>query len=251
MKFDDLDMIMRTYEESLDQYIEQDKIIIARLDGRSFTKLTKETCDFKKPFDEGFRDLMVGTVMHLMKNCGFSIVRGYTESDEISLLLAPDSTQFNRKVRKLNSILAGEASAFFSLQIGIPACFDCRIIPLPDQERVDDYFSWRQEDANRNALNSWCYWTLRDYGYDAAEAQEMIKGKSIEEKKGLLEQYGLTYDLLPEWQRKGVNIQWHTVEKEGWNPMTQAKTVTTRKELRHDLQWPSDFPRDAYKFDED
>lgn len=251
MRFDDLDKIMRTYEESLDQYIEPDKFIIARLDGRSFTKLTKETCDFKKPFDVNFRDLMVDTVMHLMKDCGFNIVKGFTESDEISLLFATDSIQFNRKVRKLNSILAGEASAYFSLQLGIPACFDCRIIPLPDQERVDDYFSWRQEDANRNALNSWCYWTLREQGYNATDAQEHIKGKSIEEKKSLLVDFGIIYDKLPEWQRKGVNIEWHTVEKEGWNPITQTKTVTTRKELRHNLRFLDDFPRDAYKFDID
>jgi tRNA(His) 5'-end guanylyltransferase len=251
MRFDDLDKIMRTYEESLDQYIEPDKIIIARLDGRSFTKLTKETCDFKKPFDENFRDLMVATVMHLMKDCGFNIVRGFTESDEISLLLASDSTQFNRKVRKLNSILAGEASAYFSLQLGIPACFDCRIIPLPDQERVDDYFSWRQEDANRNALNSWCYWTLRDNGYNAADAQSLIKGKSIEDKKELLSQYGIDYDTLPAWQRKGVNVTWQEVEKEGWNPQTQTSTVTTRRELRHDLKLSEGFPKGTYKFDEE
>lgn len=251
MRFDDLDRIMRTYEESLDQYIEPEKFIIARLDGRSFTKLTKETCDFKKPFDADFRDLMVGTVMHLMKDCGFSIVRGFTESDEISLLLASDSNQFNRKVRKLNSILAGEASAYFSLQLGIPACFDCRIIPLPDQERVDDYFSWRQEDANRNALNSWCYWTLRDKGYNAADAQSLIKGKSIEDKKELLSQYGIDYDTLPAWQRKGVNVTWQEVEKEGWNPQTQTSTVTTRRELRHDLKLSEGFPKGTYKFDEE
>lgn len=251
MRFDDLDKIMRTYEESLDQYIEPDKFIIARLDGRSFTKLTKETCDFKKPFDVNFRDLMVDTVMHLMKECGFNIMKGFTESDEISLLFATDSIQFNRKVRKLNSILAGEASAYFSLQLGLPACFDCRIIPLPDQERVDDYFSWRQEDANRNALNSWCYWTLREHGYNATDAQEHIKGKSIEEKKSLLVDYGIIYDELPEWQRKGVNIEWYMVEKEGWNPITQTKTVTARKELRHNLRFPDDFPRDGYKFDVD
>lgn len=160
-----------------------------------------------------------------------SLDEGFTESDEISLLLAPDSTQFNRKVRKLNSILAGEASAYFSLQLGIPACFDCRIIPLPDQERVDDYFSWRQEDANRNALSSWCYWTLREHGYNAPDAQEHIKGMSIEEKKSLLADYGIIYDELPEWQRKGVNIEWRMVEKEGWNPITQTKTTTTRKVL--------------------
>ena len=251
MRFDDLDKIMRAYEESIDQYIEHDKIIIARLDGRSFTKLTKETCDFKRPFDEKFRDIMIGTVMHLMKGCGFNIVRGFTESDEISLLLASDSTQFNRKVRKLNSILAGEASAYFSLQLGIPACFDCRIIPLPDQERVDDYFSWRQEDANRNALNSWCYWTLREKGYNAADAQNLIKGKSIEEKKELLSQYGIDYDTLPRWQRKGVNVTWKEIGKEGWNPLTETKTVTTRKELRHDLKLSEDFPKGSYKFDLD
>ena len=249
MRFDDLDKIMRTYEESLDQYIEPEKFIIARLDGRSFTKLTKETCDFKRPFDEKFRDLMVGTVMHLMKDCGFNIVRGFTESDEISLLLASDSTQFNRKVRKLNSILAGEASAYFSLQLGIPACFDCRVIPLPDQERVDDYFSWRQEDANRNALNSWCYWTLREKGYNAADAQSLIKGKSIEAKKRLLKQYEIDFDSLPQWQRKGVNVTWVEVEKEGWNPVTQKATTAIRKELRHDLKLPVDFPKVTYKFD--
>lgn len=251
MRFDDLDRIMRTYEESLDQYIEPEKFIIARLDGRSFTKLTKETCDFKKPFDTDFRDLMVGTVMHLMKDCGFNIVKGFTESDEISLFLAQDSAQFNRKVRKLNSILAGEASAYFSLQLGIPACFDCRIIPLPDQERVDDYFSWRQEDANRNALNSWCYWTLRDNGYNAADAQSLIKGKSIEDKKEMLTQYGIDYDTLPAWQRKGVNVTWQEVEKDGWNPQTQTLTVTTRRELLHDLKLSEDFPKDIYKFDEE
>ena len=251
MRFDDLDKIMRTYEESLDQYIEPEKFIIARLDGRSFTKLTKETCDFKRPFDEKFRDIMVGTVMHLMKGCGFNVVRGYTESDEISLLLASDSTQFNRKVRKLNSILAGEASAYLSLQLGIPACFDCRIIPLPDQERVDDYFSWRQEDANRNALNSWCYWTLREKGYNAADAQNLIKGKSIEEKKELLSQYGIDYETLPRWQRKGVNVTWKEIGKEGWNPLTGTKTVTTRKELHHDLKLSEDFPKGTYKFDID
>ena len=148
MRFDDLDRIMRSYEESLDQYIEPEKFIIARLDGRSFTKLTKETCDFQKPFDVSFRDMMVGTVMHLMKNCGFNIVKGFTESDEISLLFHTDETTFGRKVRKYNSILAGTASAAFSLQLGQVAALDCRLVPLPNLERVQDYFLWRHEDAH-------------------------------------------------------------------------------------------------------
>lgn len=46
MNFDDLDKMMRVYEESIDQYILQDMYLVARIDGRSFTRLTKEICHF-------------------------------------------------------------------------------------------------------------------------------------------------------------------------------------------------------------
>lgn len=74
MKFDDLDRQMRVYEQSLDQYILPDMYIVARLDGRSFTRLTKEIMQFEAPFDEHFRDMMILTVKAVM-NCGFRIVR--------------------------------------------------------------------------------------------------------------------------------------------------------------------------------
>ena len=86
MNFDDFDASMRIYEQSLDQYVLPDMYIAARLDGRSFTRLTKEICKFEAPFDEKFRDLMVNTVKMLMTDSGFRIIYGYTESDEISLL---------------------------------------------------------------------------------------------------------------------------------------------------------------------
>ncbi len=59
MKFDDFDKQMRRYEESLDQYILPDLYIVARLDGRTFTRLTKEICKFEAPFDIQFREYMV------------------------------------------------------------------------------------------------------------------------------------------------------------------------------------------------
>ena len=109
---------MRVYEESLDQFIPPDMYIAARLDGRSFTRLTKELCGFEAPFDAKFRDMMIGTVKALMSDSGFRIIYGYTESDEISLLFHPEDNTFGRKVRKLNTTLAGEASAYFSLALG-------------------------------------------------------------------------------------------------------------------------------------
>ena len=66
MKFDNFDKEMRIYEESIDQYILPDMYIVARLDGRSFTRLTKEICKFEAPFDTKFRDLMIETVKTLM-----------------------------------------------------------------------------------------------------------------------------------------------------------------------------------------
>ena len=41
MKFDEFDTKMRVYEQSLDQTVLPDLYLAARLDGRTFTKLTK------------------------------------------------------------------------------------------------------------------------------------------------------------------------------------------------------------------
>lgn len=108
MKFDDFDKRMRVYEQSIDQYIVPGMYIVARLDGRSFTKLTREICKFEALFDTRFRNLMVDTTKHIM-NCGFKVLYGYTESDEISLLFSPDNSAFasihNRKAATLHALL--------------------------------------------------------------------------------------------------------------------------------------------------
>ena len=96
--------------------------------------------------------------------CGFKVSYGYTQSDEISLLLDLKENSFGRKERKLNSILSGEASAKFSLLLGDIATFDSRICQLPNKQLVVDYLRWRHEDAHRNALNAHCYWYLRKEG---------------------------------------------------------------------------------------
>lgn len=85
VNFEELDQKMRRFEESLDQRILPELYLAVRLDGRNFARLTKEICQFEAPFDESFRDAMTGTTKHRME-CGFRMVYGYTQSDEISLL---------------------------------------------------------------------------------------------------------------------------------------------------------------------
>lgn len=238
MKFDDLDKTMRSYERSLDQILDSNFYMVARLDGRGFTRLTKGVCAFDAPFDIRFRNLMTDTVASLM-NCGFHVMYGFTESDEISLLFHPDEAAFGRKVRKYNSILAGTASAAFSLKLGQPGIFDCRMVPLPDMEHVKDYFLWRQEDANRNALNSHCYWMMRKKGASVSEATDALDGKTVEYKKELLFQNGIDFEKLPGWQKHGIGMFWETVTKEGFNPITQEKVTAIRKRLCTDYELPT------------
>lgn len=237
MKFDDFDKKMRVYEQSLDQTILPEIYMAARLDGRGFTKLTKEICKFEAPFDVRFRDIMVNTVKHLME-CGFRVAYGFTESDEISLLFHADNDAFGRKVRKYNSILAGEASTAFSLKLGRPAVFDCRIIPLPNISRVKDYFLWRQEDAHRNSLNSHCYWVLRRNGKSVQEATKELSGKSVSYKNELLFSHGINYDELPSWQKRGIGLWKETHEKEGYNPLMQQKETAMRTKIKIEYELP-------------
>jgi tRNA(His) guanylyltransferase len=237
MKFDDLDTKMRIFETAADTCVLPEVYMVARLDGRSFTRLTKEVCEFEVPFDERFRDMMVATTESLM-TCGFQAIYGYTESDEISLLFAREENTFGRKLRKYNSTLAGEASARFSLLLGDVATFDCRISQLPTPELVIDYFRWRNEDAARNALNSWCYWTLRKDGQSEEQATKRLLGLSVSQKNELLFQYDINFTDLPSWQKRGVGLYWEQYDKPAVNPVTNEQVVARRRRIRTDYDLP-------------
>lgn len=235
MTFDDFDKKMRVYETALDQVIPPENYMVARVDGRGFTRLTHKECNFEAPFDKRFNDYMVATVKALM-DCGFNVVYGYTESDEISLLFHLNETSFGRKVRKYNSILAGTASAAFSMQLGKVAVFDCRIIPLPNIGLVKDYFLWRQEDSHRNSLNSHCYWMQRNDGISAKDADKAIKGQSVAFKNEFLFQHGINYNELPMWQRRGVGLYFKEQEVIGYNPIKKEHVVVKRRKLFVDYE---------------
>jgi len=237
MKFDELDAKMRVYETAHDYCVLPEMYITVRLDGRGFTRLTKEICNFEAPFDVIFRDYMVETVKHLM-DCGFRVIYGYTESDEISLLLDRDDNTFGRKSRKIISVLSGEASVKFSLLLGKAACFDVRISELPNNGLAADYFRWRNEDAHRNALNSHCYWLLRKKGESAGAATDYLSGMSVADKNELLFQNGINFNELPNWQKRGVGLYWEDYEKPGLNPKSGEKIMCVRKRIRVDYELP-------------
>lgn len=236
---------MRSFEENLDQFVLPDVYVVARLDGRGFTRLTKELLALDRPFDERFRDAMIATVSHLM-NCGFKISYGYCQSDEISILFDKNENAFARKTRKLLSVLSGEASANFTSEIGTMAAFDCRIIPLPTESLVVDYFRWRAEDASRNALNAWCYWTNRKNGATVAEATQQLEGKSVADKNQFLFENGINYNDLPVWQKRGIGFRYETVETPAVNRKTETTVVVNRKKFKVDMTLPLNMEYESF-----
>lgn len=239
MKFDDLDALMRAFEDTLDARLPADGWIVARLDGRGFSGLTQGQ-NFAKPFDERFRDLMLQAARRVVES-GFPVLFGTTHSDEISLLLAPQSGParlFEGKARKYISLMASEASAAFSLALRAPVAFDCRLCVLPDQERVADYFRWRMADSERNALSAHAYWMLRSQGQGARAATKRLDAMAPHDKKALLAQSGIDFDALPAWQRLGVGLVRRQVEIMGRDPRTGIESPVTRRRLQAELELP-------------
>ncbi|OPH35516.1 tRNA(His) guanylyltransferase Thg1 family protein [Moraxella equi] len=237
MRFDELDTRLRQYETLHDSFVLPDVHMVVRLDGRGFTKKADDVWQLNRPFDDTFHHAMTKTTEHLM-NTGFRVVYGYTQSDEISLLLHINDDSFNRKTRKIISLLAGEASGVFSLIMNAPASFDARICELPTQKLVQDYFSWRQEDAHRNDLNTHCYWLLRKQGQSPKASADFLLYKSVGEKHELLFQNGINFNDVPNWQKRGVGIYWQDIQKDGFNPKTGEQTTTLRRTLAIDDNLP-------------
>jgi tRNA(His) 5'-end guanylyltransferase len=215
---------------------------VLRVDGRGFSRVTEER--FEKPFDATLHQYMVRTASALLED--LQGLYAYTESDEISVLFRPDWALFDREVEKLVSISAGVASATFTHAAGVPAVFDSRVWMGVNEKAVVDYFRWRQADAARCALHGWCYWTLRKEGQSVAQASRALHGKSVGFKNELLFQRGINFNELPLWQRRGTGIAWEDYEKEGVDPRSGQKVLTTRRRLRVDESLPMKEEYDAY-----
>lgn len=89
--------------------------VIARIDGKAFHTFTR---GFKKPFDEILIKSMQDTMKYLCENIQ-GCVLGYTQSDEISLLLVDyknlnSSAWFDYEIQKICSIAASMATMAFN-----------------------------------------------------------------------------------------------------------------------------------------
>jgi len=213
---------------------------VLRVDGREFGRLTEG--HFDKPYDWRVLEYMVDATRALLTDVGG--IYGYTQSDEISVLLPPAYDGFGRSLEKVVSLGAAVASARFSVRAGFPAVFDARAWVGAGVDDVVDYFTWRQADAARSALDTWAYWTLRRDGLDVRGATDALVGVGAAEKNELLFRHGVTFNEVPTWQRRGAALYYAASTAPGHDPQAAAEPSPGRPRLREVTDLPS---RDEYR----
>lgn len=158
--------------------------VAIRIDGKAFHTFTK---GLKRPFDDILMLSMKETMLDLCKNIQ-GCVFGYTQSDEITLILIDYQTLttdawFDYEVQKITSISASMATLYFNQHFAenvdywvdnyyqawhhsddddkylqaldkcckVGAMFDARCFNIPKEE-VCNLIYWRQLDATRNSI---------------------------------------------------------------------------------------------------
>jgi tRNA(His) guanylyltransferase len=144
MSEDDLGDRMKGYEMAeAGRMLIKTLPIMIRLDGKAFHTFTK---GLKRPYDERLSTLMANTTKYLVEQTNALV--GYTQSDEISLVLYSDDplTQvyFDGRIQKLTSVVASMTTMYFNkfMASALPekadkvALFDCRVWNVPTLEEA-------------------------------------------------------------------------------------------------------------------
>lgn len=188
-----------------------------RIDGKAFHTFTR---GFNKPFDDVLVKSMQQTMKYLCENIQ-GCVLGYTQSDEITLILVDykhfnSSAWFDYEVQKMCSIAASMATMAFNKSFknlvdrycalfvnysrtlvnaaDKGAMFDARVFNIPKEE-VTNLVYWRQLDAIRNSIQS--------VGQANFSYKELQNKNCNAIKDMLLSEKDMSWDDLPAHLKRG------------------------------------------------
>lgn len=255
---DDLGKRMKEFYEQVPKTRLVRRMPVAiRIDGKAFHTFTR---GFLKPFDEVLIKSMQETMLYLCKNIQ-GCVFGYTQSDEITLILIDyqkleSCAWFDYEVQKMCSISASMATMAFNKffrqnytdwlhnlaihqthiideelkldkvydhAIYTGAMFDARCFNIPKEE-VCNLIYWRQLDATRNSIQM-----VGQANFSHNELQEkscnMIQDMLMIEK-------GINWNDFPVYQKRGSACR--RVESE----VNIAGTIDTISTWTIDLEMP-------------
>ena len=240
---------MKGYEQIVQARLIRRMPVVIRLDGRNFHTFTQ---GMKKPFDDILIKSMQDTMKYLCKNIQ-GCVLGYTQSDEITLILVDykelnSSAWFDNKIQKICSVSASMATMAFNKffwnnvqekdnhfcfqemrneetvayltalckarEKG--AMFDSRCFNIPKEE-VTNLIYWRQLDATRNSIQM--------VG-QANFSHNELQGKSCNEIQDMLfTQKGINWNDLPTTYKRGSCCVKNTYPHKGFVQFIYGKCL--------------------------
>lgn len=233
---------MKEYEKVSKPFLTIGIPKIIRLDMRAGHTFCKR---FDRPFDKIFSDCMVETTKELCKQIP-GVVAGYTQSDEISLILNDEVKNgyecfFNGNVEKIVSISASICTlefnrifqellmnSLFEPDVALKymdkinkAQFDSRVFCLPNVTEVHNYILSRQEDATKNSIAA--------VGQAYFTPNELNKKNSSQIQDMLMLQKGINWNDFPARYKRGCIILKETYTKDVELPNREIKKNVTRK----------------------
>lgn len=233
---DELGKRMKTFYEEIPKTKLMRRVPVAiRIDGKAFHTFTK---GFQKPFDEVLIKSMQDTMKYLCENIQ-GCVLGYTQSDEITLILVDykkltSSAWFDYEVQKVCSIAASMATIafnkYFSENINSEYCvFDDELLdgdfnPNYKNEYLIDLYTTHIKASYKGAMfDARCfnvpkeeianliYWRQLDATRNSIQmvGQANFSHKELQNKSCnqiqdmLMTQKGINWNDIPSYQKRG------------------------------------------------
>ena len=253
---DDLGVRMKTFYEQIPKTKLMRRCPVAiKIDGNAFHTFTR---GFQKPFDEVLIKSMQETMKYLCENIQ-GCVLGYTQSDEITLILVDykkltSSAWFDYEVQKICSIAASMATMAFNkffadnvekeilsnsdkegnvvddnLEIihinhvhsmRKGAMFDARCFNIPKEE-VTNLVYWRQLDASRDSIQM--------VGQANFSHKELQNKSCNDIQDMLMAQKSINWNNLPTYQKRGSCCVRNKIVIESDGAMATAQLRDTSK----------------------
>lgn len=211
---DDLGLRMKTFYEEIPKTKLMRRCPVAiRIDGKAFHTFTRK---FQKPFDETLNRSMQETMKYLCENIQ-GCVFGYTQSDEITLILVDykkltSAAWFDYEVQKMCSIVASMATMAFNKAFAKNADDYGRTnVPDWDLGGTNECLSKEEEDCLRlaeiysEAEQKGAMFDARCFNIPKEEVANLIYWRQLDATRNSIQMVGQANFSHKELQNKSCN----------------------------------------------
>lgn len=222
---DELGMRMKEFYEGVPKTRLMRRTPVAiRIDGKAFHTFAR---GFEKPFDEVLIKSMQETMKYLCENIQ-GCVLGYTQSDEITLILVDykhlnSSAWFDYEVQKMCSISASMATMAFN------CAFEKQYYAWKETAMPTDYLGYTHDitetkvklmENYASAMNKGAMFDARVFNIPREEVTNLIYWRQLDATRNSIQMVGQAYFSHNELQHKSCNAiqdMLHELKGINWN----------------------------------